>query len=70
MQKIINFINNHECLRRSLRTFAQAFTGSIVVSLSSGTEVGDAFLQTTILSALAAGIAAIMNADEETKEEK
>ena len=70
MQKIIKFIHEHECLRRSLRTFAQAFTGSIVVSLSSGTEVGQAFLQTMIMSALAAGIAAVMNADEEKKEEK
>lgn len=64
---MIKYIRNNECARRAVRTFFQAAAGSLVVSLSSGTSVTTALIQSAILSAIAAGIAALMNLNEEEK---
>lgn len=58
---------NNECIRRAVRTFFQAAAGSLVVSLSSGISLSSALVQTAILSAIAAGIAALMNLEREEK---
>jgi len=50
-----------DVLVRSLKTFAQAFGGALVVLLSTGNDPGLAITKTAIISALAAAISAVWN---------
>lgn len=65
--------NGRECLRRALRTFVQSALGYIAVDLVSVVQnnTGDALasaLRGLLVSAAAAGIAAIMNLPSRTSE--
>lgn len=62
MEKIIN----KEWLYRALRTFLQAFVGSVVtiaptIDFSSSSDILKGTLTTLLISSLSAGISAVMN---------
>lgn len=63
----MKFLSNHkEMLRRAARTFVQAFIGSLAVNLPLCDEISAGIIQSLIISAIGAGLAAIMNAKEDT----
>lgn len=62
-----------ETLRRALRTFIQAFVAYVaanlfVVDFSAGVEVWKSALIGVLMSALAAGMAAVMNLEKKPTE--
>lgn len=62
--KIMNYLNEHECLKRTIKTFVQTACGTLIVSLTSG-EYNIAewrtWITTVLVSSVSAGFAAIMN---------
>lgn len=66
MKKLTNKIINKEWLYRALRTFLQAFVGSVVaiaptIDFSSSNDVLKGALTTLLISSLSAGVSAVMN---------
>ncbi|MGN1349207.1 MAG: hypothetical protein ACI4VI_09710 [Acutalibacteraceae bacterium] len=61
---MINFIREREWLYRSLRTFLQAFISTLSAQLMLGGvgEIDKKVLFSALVSSLAAGLAAVMNA--------
>ena len=65
-----NYIKERPWLYRGLRTFFQAFIGTIAAQLvvASESELNQKILLSVLVSALAAGLAAVMNLGEENNE--
>ena len=64
----MKFFSNHkEMLRRAARTFYQAFIGSLAVNLPLCDEISAGIIQSLIISAIGAGLAAVMNYKEDKK---
>lgn len=64
MAKIKEFLDSHERLKRSVKTFAQAFVGVLATAVFSGQyDISEwkTWGLTVISSALSAGVSAIMN---------
>lgn len=69
MKKIIEKIKSNNKLYRALRTFFQAFIGVIAVDIAT-TDLSDiAGLKALIISAIAGGISALMNKNENEDKE-
>ena len=65
-----NYIKERPWLYRGLRTFFQAFIGTVAAQLvvASESEFNQKILLSVLVSALAAGLAAVMNLGEEKDE--
>ena len=65
-----NYIKERPWLYRGLRTFFQAFIGTVAAQLvvASESELNQKILLSVLVSALAAGLAAVMNLGEENDE--
>ena len=65
-----NYIKERPWLYRGLRTFFQAFIGTVAAQLvvASESELNQKILLSVLVSALAAGLAAVMNLGEESDE--
>ena len=73
-RKIVSFLKK-EPVKRAVRTFGQAATGYIITNLcvvdfSSGKDVAKSALIGLGVSAVAAGLSAVMNLQSHAKEEE
>lgn len=66
-----NYIKSRPWLYRGLRTFFQAFIGTVAAQMviASEGELNEKIFLSILVSALAAGLAAVMNLGEKNKEE-
>ena len=65
-----NYIKERPWLYRGLRTFFQAFIGTVAAQLvvTSESELNQKILLSILVSSLAAGLAAVMNLGEKSDE--
>ena len=61
MKSFIKKIINNDIVRRCVKTFIQAFCGSLAISLKGITTIDKVFIQSVLIGALSAGICAVMN---------
>ncbi|MBQ7131139.1 MAG: hypothetical protein IJO29_01070 [Oscillospiraceae bacterium] len=66
MKRIYKFLQKHsECIKRTLRTFFQAFAAMLITSLSGiqseNADAQSAIIRGALTAAIAAGFAAVMN---------
>lgn len=61
MKKIFKKIINNDIVRRCVKTFIQAFCGSLAISLKGVTTIDEVFIKSILVGAISAGLCAVMN---------
>ena len=61
MKKIFKKIISNDIVRRCVKTFIQAFCGSLAISLKDLTDVNETLIKSMLIGAIASGLCAVMN---------
>lgn len=59
--KVIKAIFNNDIVKRCVKTFIQAFCGSLIISLKGLTNVDETIIKSILIAAISSGICAVMN---------
>ena len=59
--KVVKAILNNDIVKRCVKTFIQAFCGSLIISLKGLTNVDETIIKSILIAAISSGICAVMN---------